>query len=204
MITQRVGEPEPSAEQALWNRLRNGDPTAPTDLATTYLDPLADWLTKRYPRVDPHLCESAAVDALMALIKNPASYIPARGALWPYLRMSAEGDLKNHRQTEKKHTVLRTNLEVVELSPRLRKYLQDDRQDPARIAELREEVFEAVKRRAVPREVIKDLSPAEAKGLCLILAGERRTSVYARALGIENDPIETQRREVKQMKDRLL
>ena len=63
---------------ALYERLLAEDPTAPSDLAVTYLDRLTTWLIARNPGVHPNDCATAAGDALLALIKNPRTYKPER------------------------------------------------------------------------------------------------------------------------------
>src|SRR2546428_659415 len=103
----------PSGREArdLHARLVANDPTAPSDLAVAYLDPITDWLVQRYPRVDPNECATAVGEAIMSLIKNPLSYKPERQSLEVYLRMSARGDLRNLLRSEWRHTKRRANWE---------------------------------------------------------------------------------------------
>src|SRR5579872_4918993 len=117
--------------RSLHARLLAGEPDAQSDLAVAYLDSLAGWLIARNPRLDPDCCETAAEDAILALIKNPHTYDPARCPLESYLRMSAGGDLKNLLQKERRHSLRRADLAAVELSHDLGKYVQDADADPA-------------------------------------------------------------------------
>src|SRR5437016_12276151 len=95
--------PDPEEAGNLYQRLAGGDPTASADLAVAYLGPLIRWLGEHNRRIDPQFCEQAAGDAILALIRNPASYRPERRALEAYLHMSAQGDLKNLLRAEGKH-----------------------------------------------------------------------------------------------------
>ena len=47
------------------------------------------------------------------------------------------------------------------------------------------------------------LSDAESRALDLLLDGERKTAVFAEALGIGHLPMKDQRAEVKRVKDKL-
>ena len=86
------------AERALHARLLAGDPFAPSALADAYLAPLVARLARAYPREDPHLVETAAIDAVLDTAEHPARYDPARGSLGTYLWVAAKGDLRNARQ----------------------------------------------------------------------------------------------------------
>jgi RNA polymerase sigma-70 factor, ECF subfamily len=192
------------AGRALHARLLADDPTASYDIANAYLVRLADWLRVSNPRVDPDICDMAAGDALVDLIKNPASYRPERQTLEVYLRMSASGDLKNLLRAERRHSRRRADLQAVELSPLAGKYLQDAEADPARIMERREaEEYLAGSAPPIPAAVRERLTPEEAEIMRLMRAGERRTIVYAAVLGLAGRPVAEQRREVKRAKDRL-
>src|SRR5438270_10618525 len=92
-------------ERSLHRRLLDGEPTAFPDLARLFHEHLIAWLVKKNcARVPEDLCVEAAGDALIALVKSPASFNPARGKrLAGYLRMSAQGDLRNLLQREKLH-----------------------------------------------------------------------------------------------------
>lgn len=189
----------PAAGRALHARLLAGDPTAPADLAAAYLDPLTAWLAARNPGLgDPHLCATAAEDALLALIKRPASYDPARLSLAGYLRMAAQGDLRNLLRAERRHAARRVALDAVELSPVAGKHLWDASGDPARLVE------EGAGGDAPERPPsLPGLTPEEARVLALLHDGERKTVAYALALGCGHLPVAEQRKEVKRVKDRL-
>lgn len=197
MITPPFPTPSSDEARSIHARLVDGDPTAPADLAIAYLDPLTVWLQAHNPRLsDPHLCATAAEDALLALIKNPLSYNPDRQTLEVYLRMSARGDLLNLLDREQRHQNRQASWEAVELSPDRRKYLQDSTSDPELQVISTEEANRTV---TIPR----GLTPPEERVLSLMLDGERKTVAYVDAMGIGHLPLDDQRREVKRVKDRL-
>lgn len=73
----------------LRDRLLAGDTTASNDVVAAYLDDVADWLEALYPQKHPNDCPTAAADAVLTFIRNPATYDPEKQILEKYLRMSA-------------------------------------------------------------------------------------------------------------------
>ncbi len=70
--------PRDEEGQDLRARLLTGDTTASNDVATIYLDDLADWLEKLYEETQSDDCLTVAEDAILASIKNPMSYDPEK------------------------------------------------------------------------------------------------------------------------------
>jgi DNA-directed RNA polymerase specialized sigma24 family protein len=177
------------------------DPVAPSDLANSLLDPLADWLRRTNPRIDPHLCDQAAADAILSLIKNPRAFNPDKSPLDAYLRMAARADLRNALEREWRHRGRRENLEVVELFGAVGNVGQA-LDDPALVVEREEEDREA-HMHAIPLDIAQAFTPEEQRVFDLIVQGERRTDAFARALEIAHLPERDQRVEVKRIKDRI-
>ena len=193
----------PSPKEALKIHQRLLDPDdlpASNDLAVAFLEPLRAWLAKTHGGVDPEIRDEAAEEAILALIRNPRSYHPEQLGLEEYLRMSAQGDLRNILRKERKHHQKRVPWESVELSPEAGKYLGRE-DDPTLRLRIAEEVEENAG--TVPESVRQGLSEAETRVLELLLQKERRTARYAEALGILHLSPEEQEREVKRVKDRL-
>jgi RNA polymerase sigma-70 factor (ECF subfamily) len=199
-----AGLPAPDQARALHQRLLDGEPVASSELAETYLDWLATWLAHHNPQADPHHCDTTAEDAILDLIKRPQAYDPTKLRLDAYLRMSASGDLKNLQRKEYRRTARQIDLAAVELSPHAGKYLSDEADDPARIAERREDDMANETKLAPRLEAARDgLSNGEAQALELLRLGERKTGPYAAALGIAHLPAAEQRQQVKRVKDKL-
>jgi hypothetical protein len=184
----------------LHQRLLDGDPVAPTILATSYLEPLIGWLTRANRGAPADLPGEAAGVALVALIKNPATYNPARMHLFAYLCMSAQGDLQNLWRQEARHCKGRISLESVEHGPDAGKYFGRE-DDPA----LRLSIAEAqgVPANPATAAVLGSATEMERRALELMLRGEFRTAVFAAALGLADRPMAEQEKEVKRIKDRL-
>ncbi len=197
------GFPWPTDEEAreIHARLCQGDPVASSELAMAFLEPLAVGLLRGNPHVDPHLCEQAAEDAILTLIEDPDSYDPDRGRLGAYLKMSARGDLKNALDRERRLHSRIEYLEEIELSDFGRNSYQEGT-DPATIVERENDERELLTRVVAP-EVEHSFTREEQCVLALMLKGERRTSEYARILGITELPEIDQRRAVKRAKDRI-
>jgi Sigma-70 region 2 len=192
--------PDQAAEFRLHQRLLERDPTAAAELAAVYLDWLTDWLIAHNRRIDPALCEEAAGEALVALIRAPPSYKPDKRRLYVYLRMSAKRDLINAINKEEKHRQGRKSLASVELSPKAGKYLGRD-DDPSLRLRVAEEA--AIQRAEVPPSVWKGLTEPETRFLEAMLQGVKRTRELAPICGASHLPPREQRKEVHRWKDRL-
>lgn len=187
----------------LYQRLLSDDAAVPTDLAVAYLDHLTDWLMEHNQRLDPTDCATAAEDAILTLIKTPASYKPERQSLEVYLRISAQGDLRNLLRSEQRHSKRRADWEAVELSSVVGKYVWDEQSDPALIVERQEDEVEDASLPSVPDSVRAALNPQEKRVLELMDRKERKTALFAEVLDITHLPPAEQKREVKRVKDRL-
>jgi hypothetical protein len=185
----------------LHGRLVSGDPTAPNDLAELFLTPLVDWLQERNPKVSSDFILQAVEDALLNLIHHPSTYKPEKKlSLEKYLRMSAQGDLRNTLAKVRRSRAPEVSWNIVELSDQHGKYLgkEDDPSLPLQVAEEAEEL-----RQSIPATIREGLTEAELQVLDLMLQGERRTSRLAEAYGIADlDPAKWAR-EIKRVKDKL-
>jgi DNA-directed RNA polymerase specialized sigma24 family protein len=183
--------PSPEEAAALFARLVAGDPLAPPVLAEAFLDPLVAHLRIKYPRVDDHAHRAAAADAIISLLKSPAQFDPAQRTLAGYLRMSAEGDLLNFLNREKKHHDRRENWDPVE-------HDTADRNS----GEAGESDLPSFDHPALAA-VIRGLSDVERRVFELLVAGERGTEVFAAALGLADVSPDEQEASVKRAKDRI-
>ncbi len=190
--------PPPEQGLHLHTRMLGGDPTAPADVCATYCDPLSAWMEAAFPHDDPHLCREAAGRALFDYVQHPHCFNPQRLDLAAYLRMAARRDLLNLRRGEARHHIRRSPWQVVEEGEEAGNYLQGD---PPDLRLVREE--EGAWASDVVRRVRQECSPQEECVLDLMLAGERRTEVFAAAMGLEDLPKPERERQVYRMKERL-
>jgi RNA polymerase sigma factor (sigma-70 family) len=185
----------------LHQRLLDGeDPVAAKELAEAYLQPLIDHLAQTCRPAPEDFRKSAAEDAVMGLMKNPKSYGPARKELFPYLCMSARGDLLNLLRREARHQRGRISLERVEHSSDAGKYLGRE-EDPSlrlRVAEARDAALDPA-----VAAVLASATPEERRVLELRLEGERSTAVIAAAIGLGDRPYAEQKAEVQRLKNRV-
>lgn len=183
----------------LHRRLLDGDAVAPSDLTSAYLDALIRFLGHIAPTTEEAICVQAAEDAVLSLIKNPAS-CRVGASLWKYLRMSAEGDLKNALARENRRRKRNVSIDSVEHGSSAGKYPSSESEPATKLIEA--EVAEELRTRVLPC-VRRGLTEAESSALDLLLQGERRTEAYAALLGIGERLPNEQRVLVKQLKDKL-
>lgn len=192
--------PERAEEADLVRRLQDGDPTASFDILNAYLEPLIAWLVAHNRRIDADWCTEAAEEAMLALLRKPASYCPERQTLFAYLHMAAQRDLQNILRREQKHYQQRVPWTCVELPSQTGNYLgrEDDPSLPLQVHEEQTTMLDQI-----PAAVRDCLNETEARVLELLLAGERKTAVFAAACGLAHLSTAQQEIAVKRLKDRV-
>ncbi|HEY8475661.1 MAG TPA: sigma factor [Chloroflexota bacterium] len=189
--------------QAIHRRLLEGDPVASAELCERWLQPLVDELSRAYPRVarrDESMIADAAIDALLGYIRNPSIYRPERGPLRTFLYFAARGDLLNALARQRRRRAREVPDADVEDRPWPRNIWQSDDEGPPFDGALSDDERAERWRRLlaqVPDE--RDRRVLELMG-----QGVRSTARFAAVLGIEDLDLESQRREVKRHKDRLI
>ena len=194
--------PEPHLLEAIHRRLLDRDPVAPADLAKVVLDPLVAHIRSRFPEVpDPTMIDNAVTDAVLNYAERPQQYDPSKRGLLGYLRMAAAGDLRNAMDAFRRRQQREQSLDVVELEPHRRKRLSMAmRLSPT----LEDDVMSTIATQRLAAQVRKAAeTPQDAQVLQLMIDGERRTELFAAALGLEGLSGDERRREVKRHKDRL-
>jgi DNA-directed RNA polymerase specialized sigma24 family protein len=186
------------SDLGLHERLLSGDPTAPAEIAETYLPSLVAYMTSRFPRTgDPHLAETAADDAMLDFLRRPEKYDPTKMDLHRYLRMSARYDLLNLVARQKRQ-LPPEGVRIVELdAPGAEHEVRDDTalSVEEQTAILASPVWQQL-RAIVP-------NPTDQEIVLLMMEDVRPTSQYAAVLGITHLPPKEQARAVKRNKDRL-
>lgn len=193
----RLADVEDDGGRALHERLLRGEPTAPSDLANLYLEPLIGWLRRHYPNDDEALLDTVAITLVLKVGKEPAQYDPDRSTLSTYLRMAARGDVKNARQSERRRAARQMPPENVELRSPTRNRAWVSAADPADavIGDLDDERLTALR---------EHFSAQDWEVVLLRIDGERRTERFADVLGLQDRPPDEQAHEVNRAKERIM
>jgi DNA-directed RNA polymerase specialized sigma24 family protein len=175
----------------LHRRLVDGGRTASEEIATALLGSLTTELSREFPTIDIGLVWDGVTDALLDYCAEPTAFDADRGVpLDRYLHRNAWRNVANFLRQEKRRKIREEKsaelYPVVELSASAGNPSEDN---------------ENSHRRHHLLALLKDTRDRQV--LELRLQGERRTSEFAKALGISHLPIETQRLEVKKAKDRI-
>jgi len=190
------------------NLLLAGDPVASAIIADRIYPIMIKHLQYKYPEISQDIIVSAATDAMINYLKRPEQYNPQKASLEGYLKMAANGDLKNILKSEK----IRSRKEI----------LRDPLVNEKDIVELHEGLPELVAEKAfigstassTPEIELGEKEQEEmlAQIFCndvdqrlglMVINGVRETSHYAEVLSINSLPVTEQRILVKQHKDRI-
>lgn len=172
-------------------RVVAGEPTASAELFVLVHHPIAATLRKRVGTLLSweEACD-LVTDAIVAYLKAPTKFDPARAGLFGYVLMIAKGDALNllrdrgvnEKNRERFVELLSADGNTVEETPNVKL-------DAERIMAKHH------------RELIRD--DGDEAVLRLYLDGEKETSAYATVLGLTGLPGSEQQREVKVRKDRI-
>ena len=184
--------------EQLHQRLRQGDPAAPSEVILAYLEPLNRRLRQRFPEVqDETLIQDAITDTLFQYVQSPERFDPTKSSLSSYLTMAARGDLLNALARERRRSARQVPLETVAEAALAGNTLEED-ESPGSAEEDRMAASQFM------HHVLQQVpDPQDRELLKLMLAGERKTIRYAGLLQIEQRSVAEQRRIVKRHKDRL-
>jgi RNA polymerase sigma factor (sigma-70 family) len=181
--------PTPEEGLQLHQRLVQQDPTASRDLFTQYSSRLVAYLRQQNPRLEEDYFYDAANDAIVSLLSHPDQYDPTRLDLGAFLRMAATGDLRNLLTKESRKQQKRDfGVELDQIS----------RKEPE------EELDPLDWNDSGIQEIVSRWNTDDQKIASLIREGERKVESFAAILGISHLAIEDQRKQVKQVKDRLI
>ena len=186
---------QPAAFLCLHRRLLEGDRVAPAELMELLLSPLIGEMKREYPTTDVHLVSDGVTDALLDYCARPGSFDQTRGVpLSRFLAKAAWRNIANilrsetRRKAREAKALEAADQNVVELYPATGNPQQNA------VLDTKQGLAELV--RSLP-------DPADQQVFQLKAMGERRTEIFAKAMGITHLPIEQQRREVKRAKDRI-
>lgn len=135
-------------------------------------------------------------DTFLNYFRYPARYDPEKQTLERFLIMDAEGDLKNAWEKYKRQT--KNLIRSVELEEKNGNSIKDEELDPINNLINKEDIEILYKKLKILFTSNTDIEIAQ-----LMLAGERRSSEYAKLLEIEDRLPEEQKQEIKKQKDRI-
>lgn len=159
-------------------------------ISELFLPLVKNALSRKFPRLnDPHLIQIAANDAVMAYLRRPENFDPAKSSLIAWLYLDARSNLLNLLEGQKRVERRRSEIEQT-------LFVNDGANDPERaLIEGESPVIKTV------RETITDLRDQEM--VVLLAEGERETARFAEILEIEHISAIEQAVIVKRHKDRL-
>lgn len=142
------------------------------------------------------LIMDVVTDTFLKYFRNPARYDPEKQTLEKFLIMDAEGDLKNEWEKWKRQN--KNLVRSVGFEEKNGNSIRDEEPDPINNLINKEDIEILYKKLKILFTDEKDIEIAH-----LMLAGERRSSEYAKILEIEDRPKDEQRLEIKKQKDRI-
>lgn len=196
-----LSEPERNWQNEQHERIRQQDVIAFAELCEEALPHLLAFLMLKFPQVDPHAQETAAIDCLLTYRANPQKYDSAQLSLFAYLRMATGRDVLNaldkSRRREKRlddidHPAVQRQMASLEPEP------LDDALDEWLAAHTdltKSEILQAL---------ADEIDPLDGEILSLMLNGVRETARFAEVMDISDEDVDTQRQLVKRAKDRLI
>lgn len=177
----------------LHERAVDGDQAAVDELVTALLPVLHRRLRRAFPSVPADLAADAATDAILDYVRSPGRFDRNRGvALEQFLYRAGWRNLADAVDSERRRQLREHNYASSPLS------LRNDDDDRADLEG--DEIEDELEHRVLAAA----RNDAERRACRYLVAGERATSVIARALELLHLPTAEQRREVKRFKDRLL
>jgi RNA polymerase sigma-70 factor (ECF subfamily) len=178
----------------LHQRLIDGDPTATSQIAVTFLSLIIQRLRRKFPSLpDPDMVDAAAGDAFINYFERPSQYDPAKGSLDKYLFMSARGDLLNLREQTNK--IRARNVELDASNAEYEVEIPDAFDLEGFVIDRNSPIWQRL------LKLFPD--PVDQKLVSLLMENVRETAAYAEVLGISTYPPEEQASQVKRHKDRL-
>ena len=172
--------------------------TVTSEIAETFLSPVANSLRKEFPSLgDHHLIDMAVGDALIEYFGNPARFDPRRAGLFTYLLQLARSHLLNLLAGEKKFSAPEkfVELEAAESVYEMTDCELDDPEDALARRESDDVTWMKL------RELLTD--PIDLELIKLMMEGVRETDSYAALLGLSSLPTKERASAVKRHKDRV-
>jgi RNA polymerase sigma-70 factor (ECF subfamily) len=195
--------PEPARDwqDQIHRRILHNDATAFAELCEIALPGLVQFLQSRFSGQESHLCESTAIDCLLSYYQAPKAYDPRQISLFAYLRMAARYDLLSAIDKEQRLNQRLTSLEELDGLHQKEDELDGDSQLALDDLLQRHTDWSFAE---ITKALEAHLDRAEKRCLWLMLEGVRENARYVETLGLQSLDEDSQRLEVKRVKDRLV
>jgi len=176
--------------------LLTGDRTASEEVVRLLCALLTQEVSTQFRQTDQHIIWDGVIDAMLDYCARPQQFDAERSVpLTRFLCLAARRNIMNMLRGERRRKAREEAaghawaVSSVELDPTAGNLLQKE---------------ESTQRQQQQTALTNALqNPNDQQLLALRLQGVRRTEAFAEILGITHLPIETQRREVKRVKDRI-
>lgn len=186
--------------RALHARILAGDRALSAVLFERWHAGLLRELHQKFPTLDLAEVSDAITDVIFSYVERPAQYQPERLPLDRYLRMAAQGDLLNLITKRERQPQLVPFDPVVHDRPARNSMQEAEERDAQRAAFLPADLpWEAFVLKLA--DLFPD--PNDRAVIELMAEGEREATRYAQVLGCDHLALETQRRQVNKVKDRI-
>lgn len=147
------------------------------------------------------MIDDAAVDAILNYAERPSQFDPAKSSLLGYLTLSARGDLLNALEAQKSRWTHEESLENVDFADFDRKIKSMSNESAMLADDIAVDNLAA--RRLLSQLRAAADTPRDLAILQLMINGEKRTEIFAQALGLTELSLQAQKSSVKRHKDRL-
>lgn len=189
-----------SQQSKFHQRILAADPIAFAELCEVALPMLSLFLQAQFPQQNPHLCDTTAVDCLLAYRGRPQQYDPDKLALFAYLRMAVRRDMLNAIDSRQRRTRHLTDIDHPDMQTQLA--VESEMSETMVLDDWLVE-YTQLSRTEIQNRVAELMTDEELQALWLMLDGVRDSDRYVQVLGITHLDKPAQRRAVKQVKDRI-
>ncbi|MCA9873510.1 MAG: hypothetical protein KC441_07645 [Anaerolineales bacterium] len=197
----KLNEPSRKWQERQHHLVVHANATAFAELCETALPHLAQFLHLQFPQFEDSLHQMTAIDVLLAYHAQPDKYDPAKLSLFAYLRMAARRDFLNAIDKRQRY-----NRRLLNINDPGTQYLMPHQQSLEESFLVDEWLYQytALTQEEFIEALNATLDEQDQKIFSLMLDGVRETSAYADVMGLLLESKQTQQREVKRAKDRVI
>jgi DNA-directed RNA polymerase specialized sigma24 family protein len=197
----KLFEPSRAWQEQVHQRILENEVTAFAELCEYTLPYLVSYLQAGFPDCEASLHETTAIDCLLAYRARAKQYDPTQISLFAYLRMAARRDMLNAIDKKTRHEKRLTSIHDAAIQSQLP--TQDPLQEQREVDEWLQERTDLTLAQIL-KMLDKELDEYEKRVLLLMLEGVKDTQRFIEVLPIQDLDDASQRKVVKQAKDRLV